>query len=258
MNLVEVRMAFKNVKSSPALQQYMRDKIEKLRKLHHNIQDAQCVFKTDNFNHVVDVTLMGKNLKIFSEGVSADMYASVDVVADKLKRQLNRFKERVTDHKDPSLTDEGQLKKMTQPHSRARINTLVKDLMSARPFSLFEDDNLQFAEDLMQWRFIRHIPVINEAQKVVGLLTHRDLLRLSFSSLEHIGKSKERKLHFKIKVKDVMQKDITTVPPSLPIQYAADLMLSNKFGCLPVTKKGKLVGIITEADFVRYVSDATV
>jgi len=251
MSNLEVRMSFKNLKASKAIEQYMEDKLGKLKKLNHLIQDAHCLFRTDKFYHIVDVTLLGKNIKLYGEGVSDDMYASIDLVTQKLKKQLNRMKERISNW--------GQVSKRSIPndktngnfHEKIKVpkeNIRVKNLMSPKPFTVYTDDNLQFAQDLMNWRYIRHIPVVNDSNEVVGLLTHRDLLKFSFSA---------RDTQVSIPIHEVMQKDIQTIAPGASIQIAADLMLGNKFGCLPVVKKGKLVGILTEADFVRYVSDHT-
>lgn len=59
------------------------------------------------------------------------------------------------------------------------------------------------------------------------------------------------KVYSTIQVKDIMQKDVLAAPPSLPVAEAAQLLHEHRFGCLPVVQDGKLVGIITEADFVK-------
>jgi CBS domain-containing membrane protein len=128
----------------------------------------------------------------------------------------------------------------------------VADLMTTDLFTLFEDDNITLAEEMMKWRNIRHIPVINDKNEIVGLITSRDILKISVSTLAGISQKDQRMLHDRIQAKDVMQKKILTIPMKTPLYTAAKLLSSNKVGCLPIIGNGKLVGIITEADFVKF------
>lgn len=92
---------------------------------------------------------------------------------------------------------------------------------------------------------IRHLPVTRQG-KLVGLVTHRDLLR---AAATHASDPAAQPLW----AADIMTRDVTTVTPNDSLREAVALMLRNKFGCLPVvTTDGMLVGILTEADLVRY------
>jgi CBS domain-containing membrane protein len=183
---------------------------------------------------------------------------------DSIDLAIHRFKNQLTKQKDKKMTQSTQKINSTQNQQgnrRSSVNLIrretalrVKDLMSIKPFTVFEDDNLQFAEDMMQWRHFRHIPVVDDDRKLVGLITHRDLLKSSLSSLAKVSRVQSQKRNLRIPVQAVMQRNILSVSPNTSIEEAADMMLTNKFGCFPVVKKGKLIGIITEADFVRYVS----
>ncbi len=118
---------------------------------------------------------------------------------------------------------------------------MTKDLVTVR-----EADDLALAESLLRLGGIRHLPVVRE-RKLVGILTQRDVLRSGIS-----GKPPARELP----VSEVMTKDPTTVRPGLGLAHAARLMLERKIGCLPVCEEdGTLVGIVTEADFVRFAAD---
>ncbi len=118
---------------------------------------------------------------------------------------------------------------------------MTKDLVTVR-----EADDLALAEALLKLGGIRHLPVVRD-RKLVGILTHRDVLRSGLS-----GKTSARELP----VSEVMTKDPTFVRPALGLSQAARLMLERKFGCLPVCEDdGTLVGIVTEADFVRFAAD---
>ncbi|MCB0367108.1 MAG: CBS domain-containing protein [Bdellovibrionaceae bacterium] len=127
----------------------------------------------------------------------------------------------------------------------------VKDLMTKDVFTLFEDDNIKFLKDLMKWQRIRHVPVVNQDNVLVGLVTHRDFLKAAISRLAQVEESDESSLYREIPVSEVMRKNVTTVHADTPLAKAAELMFTQKYGCLPVVESGRLVGIITEADFVR-------
>jgi CBS domain-containing protein len=118
---------------------------------------------------------------------------------------------------------------------------MTKDLVTVR-----ESDDVALAEALLRLGGIRHLPVVRE-HKLVGILTQRDILRSGNS-----GKAVARD----IAVSDVMTREPTSVRPAMALSQAARLMLERKFGCLPVCDgDGKLVGIVTEADFVRFAAD---
>ena len=129
---------------------------------------------------------------------------------------------------------------------------LVKDLMTTDLFTLSMDDNLKTLEDMMKWRAIRHIPVVDDEKRVVGLVTHRDLLKYSISGFANVAEDEKDALNRSIPVSSIMKTNIQTVPPELTLQDAAKLMLKYKFGCLPIVDNEKLIGIITEADFMKF------
>jgi CBS domain-containing protein len=122
----------------------------------------------------------------------------------------------------------------------------VADFMSRDLVTVRESDDLALAESLLRLGGIRHLPVVRD-RKLVGLVTQRDVLR----SGEADGPS-ERTLQ----VAQIMTRELTTTRPSTPLSHAARLMLERKCGCLPVCEDdGTLVGIVTEADFVRFAAD---
>jgi CBS domain-containing protein len=118
---------------------------------------------------------------------------------------------------------------------------MTKDLVTVR-----ESDDVALAEALLRLGGIRHLPVVRD-RKLVGILTHRDILRSGSS-----GKPDARELP----VGNVMTREPTSVRPAMGLAHAARLMLERKYGCLPVCDDdGTLVGIVTEADFVRFAAD---
>ncbi len=128
---------------------------------------------------------------------------------------------------------------------------LVENVMSTDVFTLGRNDKLSVADDLMKQRRIRHIPVLNSDGELCGILTQRDLFRgILLKSLGY-GSRAEQKLLDSLSIKDAMRDEVLTISPESTLSDAADLMLSNKVGCLPVVDGEKLVGMISEADFVK-------
>jgi len=94
----------------------------------------------------------------------------------------------------------------------------------------------------MEWQSIRHVPVVDDGSRVVGLVTHRDLLRLAAGGNDGVP------------VREVMTPIRKTFRPETPIKVIIETMITNKWGCVLITDdEGRLVGIITEADFLRVV-----
>ena len=133
----------------------------------------------------------------------------------------------------------------------------VKDLMSTDVFVLYAEDSLLIAEEMMQWKRIRHIPVVDRESNVQGLITHRDILRASISTIAELSSGERRAAQAGILLQDIMCTDIFTVGPEADIKEAARVMLDEKIGCLLVVEDRQLVGILTEADFLKYVLGET-
>jgi CBS domain-containing protein len=119
----------------------------------------------------------------------------------------------------------------------------VGQFMTTDLFTLQPDDPLDFAASVMDWRHIRHVPVENDQGELVGLLTHRALLRV-FSRGLHKG------IDEPMSVRDLMTPDPLTVSSATSSLEAMDVMRSNRVGCLPVVDDGQLVGIVTSFDFL--------
>jgi CBS domain-containing protein len=112
--------------------------------------------------------------------------------------------------------------------------------------TLTETQNLAAAEELLRLHRIRHLPVVRNG-KLVGLVTHRDLLR---AAAQRAGADPTKQ---PLWASDVMVREVKTVRSDTPTRDAVKLMLDNKYGCLPVVGDNEeLVGILTEADMVRF------
>ncbi|MGY6587258.1 MAG: CBS domain-containing protein [Wenzhouxiangella sp.] len=113
---------------------------------------------------------------------------------------------------------------------------MATDLFTVRP-----DDIVDFAASLMEWRYVRHVPVEDDSGHLLGLISHRQLLRL----VARGGRDQQTTM-----VRDIMRPDPLSVTPDTPTVEAIRLMRDKRLSCLPVVNEGKLLGLVTEYDLV--------
>ena len=116
----------------------------------------------------------------------------------------------------------------------------VGQFMSTDLFTVSPDDLIDLAASVMDWRHIRHVPVEDREGRLVGLITHRGLLRMMINSNSRLTT-----------VREIMVPDPVTVTPSTSSLEAMEIMRTNRVGCLPVVEGDQLVGIITSYDFLE-------
>lgn len=133
---------------------------------------------------------------------------------------------------------------------------LVADIMTRDIRTLDRNDKLSIAEDVMKQDRIRHMPVLDSDGKLCGIMSQRDLFRgILLRSLGY-GSRLEEKMLDSHPVKEAMIEAPYTTTPGTPAKDAARKMMEHKVGCLPVVDDDKLVGILTEGDFVKMYSEA--
>lgn len=135
--------------------------------------------------------------------------------------------------------------------------TRVRDLMSSDVATLERNDRLTIADDIMNLGRIRHLPVLDEDGGLAGILSERDLLHGALARTLGYGQHAQQKLRGIVLVKEVMTNDPKTIGPDAPLAEAAGVLAKYKIGCLPVVEGDRLVGILTEGDFVRLHADAS-
>jgi CBS domain-containing protein len=120
-----------------------------------------------------------------------------------------------------------------------RSSTTVEDVMTTALTTLHPEEPVETADLEMKLADVRHIPVVGARNRLVGILSNRDLLRsLAGPPGRLIG--------------DIMTRRVITVRANEPARRAIDLLLEHKIGCLPVLgDDDQLVGIVTETDFLR-------
>lgn len=128
---------------------------------------------------------------------------------------------------------------------------LVKDVMSQVLITLQRNDKLSVADDLMKQKRIRHIPILDESGKLCGIVTQRDLFHGTLLKALGYGSHLEQKMLESILIKEAMTNEVQSTSPESSLAEAARVMLDEKIGCLPVVNQDKLVGLLTEADFLK-------
>ena len=119
----------------------------------------------------------------------------------------------------------------------------VGQFMSTDLFTVKPDDLIDLAASVMDWRHIRHVPVEDQDGRLVGLVSHRGLLRMMISR----GTNNREP----VTVREIMVKDPVIVTPSTSSLEAIEIMRSHRVGCLPVVESEQLVGIVTSYDFLE-------
>ncbi len=125
---------------------------------------------------------------------------------------------------------------------------LVKDRMTVDPVTVTPDTSFPEAFRLIREKRIRHLPVVDETGKLIGIVAQTDLLHASPSTATTFTVFEMSYLLANLHVQEVMSSPPITVHEDAPLEEAARVMVENKIGCLPVMRDGELVGMITETD----------
>lgn len=127
----------------------------------------------------------------------------------------------------------------------------VADLMTSDLVTVLEDTDLSVAWNLMDDKQIRHLPVVDADDNLVGVLSHRDLARRALGAVDELPLQEQHAMLAAQQVSEIMVRSPESAEPDEALVDAAERMLENKFGCMPVCEGTRLVGILTESDFVR-------
>jgi CBS domain-containing membrane protein len=120
---------------------------------------------------------------------------------------------------------------------------LVKHIMTSPVVTFFAEQTLPLAEDVMRFKHLRHLPVIDDGGVLVGLVTHRELVAARLAA----GAGADLRVH------EIMNRDVWTVTAKTLASVAGATLHDHRYGCLPVVDLTRtLVGIVTERDFLRF------
>ena len=122
---------------------------------------------------------------------------------------------------------------------------LVSDYMSTAPVTVHSEDNYDLAFEIMEQKNMHHLPVVDQHNQVVGIVTKRDLQLAARYFKEAPAE-----------ISEVMHTPVFTTSGSASLSSAAKQMNDNRIGCLPVIGDDKHVaGMLTETDLFRALSD---
>jgi len=131
----------------------------------------------------------------------------------------------------------------------------IRDVMTKNPITVDSESLVLDAQRIMRENNIRRLPVVDKGN-LVGIVTQHDLLQASPSPATSLSIHELNYLLAKMKVKEVMKRNPFTLTPDTPFEEALRIGQDKKIGSFPVMDKGKLVGIITESDTVRFLTRA--
>lgn len=128
----------------------------------------------------------------------------------------------------------------------------VNELMISPVHTLSANNNLQEAEQLMASHQIRHLPITNESNQVIGLLTQKEFLAEAFRITDRFGAQNLKEYLAKTPIEQCMNKEVHCIRPAVALKDAAQLLLQKRTSCLLVSdEQQQLLGIISSKDFVR-------
>ena len=123
----------------------------------------------------------------------------------------------------------------------------VEEFMTSELSTLRESDSIEDARRIMTEKHIRHIPITDGDRHLIGLVTQRDVL--AATAPDHLDPANTEAVSA-LSLANIMIRDVSIIHTTDSLRKAAMYMQSHKYGCLPVVNDGRLVGIITDSDFI--------
>lgn len=134
-------------------------------------------------------------------------------------------------------------------------NLKVADVMTREVFTLTKNDVLADLDNLIRRKMIRHVPIVDKDGYLEGIVSQRDYLRFAIPDFSDSQYKDKEILNGNVKINEVLTPNPKTITEDMLLSEAAAILVGHKFGSLPVVSGKKLVGIITESDFVRLFAD---
>lgn len=127
----------------------------------------------------------------------------------------------------------------------------ITEIMSTNPVTISPSQSLYDVEETLNRHGIRHIPVV-EGDHLVGVISRSDLLKISVTDLNEDEDDVESVVYNMYTISQVMTKVPVFIDKNYTVKEAAELLIKQSFHSLPVVEEGKLVGIVTSKDLIRY------
>lgn len=126
----------------------------------------------------------------------------------------------------------------------------IDEFMTPEPYTLRESDSINDAWEVMIGKHIRHIPIVDSDNHVLGLVTQRDVLAATEPGAIREAERASHEVRSNTTLADIMVRDVSVIQQTDSLRRAALYLQSHKYGCLPVVSEDRLVGIITDSDFI--------
>ncbi len=173
---------------------------------------------------------------------------------NRLKSELDAVAQRARDHfgQEPQVAakEVAEVAVVDGAAMASAENLLVKNVMTAEVVTVDRNDQVSFAEQVMDVGHFRHVVVLDEQDEVAGIISRQDIYYGALAWSMGLSESMHDKALRLSTAKAVMRADVITISPDASIKEAAQLMVENKIGCLPVVDGVALVGILTEGDLL--------
>ncbi|MCI5081074.1 MAG: CBS domain-containing protein [Saprospiraceae bacterium] len=132
-------------------------------------------------------------------------------------------------------------------------NKTLRTIMTTNLRTIQENTNMEEVQSIFKVYDFHHLPVLNEEQKLCGIISREDLSKLNYYlSLVTTGKTYTKLEYSSLKAKDIMTPNPLCLYPDDTIGLAADIFLANKFHAVPIVEDDQLVGIVTTHDLLNY------
>ncbi|MCM8775293.1 MAG: CBS domain-containing protein [Candidatus Omnitrophica bacterium] len=134
-------------------------------------------------------------------------------------------------------------------------NVRLREIMASPAVTVNIQDSFKKVEEKFRMKGIRHLPVLDDAGRIVGLVTQRDLFRIAPPHPTEDGYVFDTTFLNGFILKYVMTRDPMTLGPDDSLAKAVEIMARNKYGCIPIVdSEKKILGIVTETDVLKFVS----
>lgn len=136
------------------------------------------------------------------------------------------------------------------------LNIPLRDIMTSPSITIYEDEPLSKVWEKLRVKGVRHVPVIDRAGRIVGLMSERDLFRTLSPRVNEDGDLYyDETLLNSFILKHVMTHPVVTMAPEDQLVKAVEIMGRNKYGCIPlVDADQKVVGIVTDTDVLKWLA----
>lgn len=128
---------------------------------------------------------------------------------------------------------------------------LVKSRMTPNPVTITTETSLKEALDLIHSKPFRHLPVLDQDGKLVGVVSEKSLRQAAPTPITTLSVFEVDYILSHTKIGQIIHGPVITVEPDIPIEEAARKMIDHRIGCLPVVENEKLIGIISDTDIFR-------